>query len=651
MDQQVKTKWPHTLLLGLLLLFFIQVLGLWIENLYRMGLIKIAVGVEACTILMIFLPFAIKLAGEKGERRLLKASLLIFLLTRAICPFLGALALVFIAGIGVGAFLIVLCGILSVRCRLNADWGLAAAIAVLLSMLFRSWGSSIDISLEGNSTIIGGLLVLAALYLAWDMFPARKDDHDPEMRFSISGLPQMLGLFANFTIIYLILSCPAVISAWCGANYFIITFLLVLGFIITLLWPKPFSKPVLLGWNVLFIIILVAGLHWCAPTLPQTFESTPSIEGPLPAYVHIPFYLMLLLSPIVLINLSQLGSFPPYARPRAAAGPVILGMLFLFAITTLLIMTNVWGYIGVLGPLLRNKFYLPFLIVGIGMITPRLLPSFQTAKPGFARERIGVALAASILGVLALAGIAAHAARPQPGNPDKPTLTIMTYNIQQGSMINGNRSFRQQLDLMRTVKADIIGLQECDTARPSGGNIDAVRYFAENLNFHAYYGPNTISGTFGAAILSRFPLENPRTIFSFSNTDEIGTSVAEITLKSNRIAFFNNHPDGYNKAHAAHAGALMQHTADYDHVIAVGDYNCTRYDSWYETISATLNNSWLSVHDANEPVGEPYSYPIDHIFLSPTFRTLESHYLPPPGSFTDHPAHWSVIAWRQGTPL
>lgn len=646
MDQQVKTKWPHTLLLGLLLLFFIQVLGLWIENLYRMGLIKIAVGVEACSILLIFLPFAIFLAGEKSERRLLKASLLIFLLTRAICPFLSALALVFGGGIGMGAFLILLCGILSARCRLNADWGLAAAIAVLLSMLFRSWGSSIDISMEGNTAIIGWLLIFLALYLAWDMFPARKDDHDPEMRFSISGLPNILGLFANFTIIYLILSCPAVISAWCGSSYFVNTALLVIGFLIALLWPKPLSQRMLLAWNVLFIALLAGGLRWCAPTLPQTYESPATLAPPLSFYVHIPFYLMLLLSPIVLINLTQLGSFPPYTRPRAAASPVIAGMLFLFAIIVLLTLTNVWGYIGAPGPLLRNTFYLPFLMAGIGMIAPRLLPSFQKMYPGFAKERIGVALAASIIGVLALAGIAAHAAKPQPADQDTATLTIMTYNLQQGSAVNGNRSFRQQLDLMRTVKADIIGLQECDTARPSLGNIDAVRYFAENLNFHAYYGPNTVSGTFGTAILSRFRLENPRTIFSFSNTDEVGTSMAEITLKGHRIAVFNSHPDGYNKVHAAHAGALMQHAANYDHVIAVGDYNCTRHDRSYEAITAVLNNSWLSVYTLNDPVGEPYSLPIDHIFLSPTFQTLESHYVPPPESFTDHPAHWSVIAWK-----
>jgi hypothetical protein len=36
---------------------------------------------------------------------------------------------------------------------------------------------------------------------------------------------------------------------------------------------------------------------------------------------------------------------------------------------------------------------------------------------------------------------------------------------------------------------------------------------------------------------------------------------------------------------------------------------------------------------------------IDHIFLSHNFRVIESYYLPPADSETDHPAHWAVVSW------
>jgi len=48
----------------------------------------------------------------------------------------------------------------------------------------------------------------------------------------------------------------------------------------------------------------------------------------------------------------------------------------------------------------------------------------------------------------------------------------------------------------------LIGLQESDTNRISGGNSDIVRYFADRLDLYAYYGPKVVPGTFGIALLA-----------------------------------------------------------------------------------------------------------------------------------------------------
>ncbi len=646
MNANTKSEGAHTLWLGLLLLFFIQVLGVWFESLYRMILIKISVGWELGSIALLFLPVFLLLIKEKQQRLLLPGSLWFFLLVRALCPLLGASSLVVAAGLGTGAFLIFLCGIFSNRCRLNAHLGLAAGIAVTLSVLFRGWGSSADISMEGKSAILGWLLVLITLYLTRGALAEEKNTATENIAPNGTRYSWGLGLFSNFAMIYLVLSSPAVVSAWSGANFLVATASLMMGMVAVVLLRTPMPKYLMLLWNMLFVALLAGGLYWCAPLLPLTFDAPACTAYPLPGYVHILFYLMLLLSPVVLLNLTQLGSLSSFPHPRAAAGPVLLGTAWLFTIILLLIFTNIWGYVSLIGGFFRNRFYLPFLMAGAGMIVPVLISKGDSRPLASDVQHGKLALVTAFIGALALAGIFWNASRPYPVATPGHTLTIMTYNIQQGSTVNGGRSYRQQLELMRKVNADIIGLQECDTARPSGGNTDCVRYFADGLNYHAYYGPSTVAGTFGTAILSRFPLENPRTFFSFSNTDEVGTAVAEVNVGGARIAFFNSHPDGNNHSHAAHAQALLEHAAPYERVIAVGDYNCTRHDSWYERIAAVMNNSWLSVHDVNEPVGEPYSCPIDHIFLSPGFRTLESHYLPPPESFTDHPAHWSVVAWN-----
>jgi len=66
----------------------------------------------------------------------------------------------------------------------------------------------------------------------------------------------------------------------------------------------------------------------------------------------------------------------------------------------------------------------------------------------------------------------------------------------------------------------------------------------------------------------------------------------------------------------------------------------------------TLTDSWLALHPDGIGVmpdtGEPLDMTqrIDHIFVSPDFEVVESHYIPTPASQTDHPAHWSVIRWE-----
>jgi endonuclease/exonuclease/phosphatase family metal-dependent hydrolase len=232
--------------------------------------------------------------------------------------------------------------------------------------------------------------------------------------------------------------------------------------------------------------------------------------------------------------------------------------------------------------------------------------------------------------------------------------------MQLGSENEGDRSYREQLALLKQIDADIIGLQESDTARPSGGNVDAPRYFANALNYHMYFGPATVGGTFGTAILSRFPIENFRTVYSYSDVDEIGTAVAEFEVAGRRIVFFNSHPDGSDDAKRAHVNALIEAASVYDHVIAVGDYNFRQDSPWYADITKALNDSWLAIHPSatgqrHPTIGLPpdgssgpldMTRRIDHIFVSDGFRVEESYYVPAPESMTDHPAHWSVLSWE-----
>jgi endonuclease/exonuclease/phosphatase family metal-dependent hydrolase len=250
-------------------------------------------------------------------------------------------------------------------------------------------------------------------------------------------------------------------------------------------------------------------------------------------------------------------------------------------------------------------------------------------------------------------------------------LTILSYNLQQGAALGGERNWENQLALLQQINADVIGLQESDTPRPSNGNVSAAKYFGAKLGYHIYYGPNTVSGTYGTAILSRFPLHDERTVFTFSDEDEVGTAVAEFDLKGKRVAFLNSHPSG-KLPRLCHARELVRLAATYQHLIAVGDYNSSPREPAYRIIAAQLKDTWLEkypngigrlhaqlrprgegpgcrdsfsghISDSGETITVPNR--IDHIFVSKAFRVLEDYFLPEPASQTDHPAHWSVVTW------
>ena len=106
------------------------------------------------------------------------------------------------------------------------------------------------------------------------------------------------------------------------------------------------------------------------------------------------------------------------------------------------------------------------------------------------------------------------------------------------------------LGLIQEVAPDILALQESDSTRISLNNNDFVRYFAGKLGYYSYYGPTTVTGTYGTAILSKYPLQNTRTVFTFSDQDEIGTAEAEIVLDGQTFTIYNVHPAGSDDSYA-----------------------------------------------------------------------------------------------------
>ena len=224
----------------------------------------------------------------------------------------------------------------------------------------------------------------------------------------------------------------------------------------------------------------------------------------------------------------------------------------------------------------------------------------------------------------------------------------MSYNLQQGYGKTGEKSFEAQLEAIRRMNPDVVGLAETDTARIAGGNADLVRYLADRLAMHAYYGPTPISGTFGVALLSRYPIARARTFFMPSRGEQTAAIDAGIVVNGKRVELLVTHLDNdgampqqrlvVDRAVAALGDAVPSAVA-----VAMGDFNFDPSTAQYRLTTSLLEDAWQSAEQrvveqgASDPAGR-----IDHIFLSPGTRVLDGRYLTEGPS--DHPAIFAEIA-------
>lgn len=650
--------------IALFALFFLQLLTIWIESMYRMGVIKTSMGGEMSGMLLVFAPLLMLVIPNRREKIALRLAIAVFLAARFLIPLLGVRANIVVAGAGVAAGVVVMTFAFSkVYVSLRRELGVGISLGLLISIALRAWGSSYDPTLGGSGFPFGwGLCVIAALLWWRSPLPTGQSDASNTTTGTVRFV-MPVALFANIAILYWVLSSPAVVTAWTESRYLVNVMFVVIGWSAAV-WRRcqieNLPSSALLIWNLLFIGSLVGGIYLHTPAVPQSVESSPLIVA-TPTLVHqLPIYLMCLLSPVVLANLVQIGNQNIADRPRMLAVPMVLGLITLVALTVMAIFTNVWGYVGEFSAPFRGKFYIPFLASGILMMLPVIFASRQLTRERLTRSshlRSG-AVALSI-GLIAVCGIQIKSRRNKPAKMTENRITVLTYNLQLGSEPDGDLNYWNQIELLRTIDADIIGLQESDAARPGGGNVDVARLFGDALGYYTYYGPNTIAGSFGTAILSRFPLANTRTIFSFSTKDEAGTAVAEIDIDGRVITIFNSHPAGNDVAKLAHIDDLVRAVEPHRSVIAIGDYNMRQGSVMYDKISAVLVNSWNAIHPDSIGPQHPtigvtegavsgsidMTRRIDHIFHSADFTATESYYLPSPQSQTDHPAHWSVLTW------
>lgn len=637
-----------------LFLFFLQLVTDFIETVYAFGLLGTSIPPEIASVLLFLAPALLLLFPQTRKLRPSATFGLVLLLTRLAALALDTRGRMLVSGLGVAAGLIWLPSLLWRLGQTDADplrrrLGPSLMTAVMLLMLFRAAGSGVDLSGRMPSALVNWVLFPVAGFLLLRRQPRdRAAESAPTRRHAPSFgrlLALVMGLISVLMLLHFAFTAPNVIARWTGAGYsaVVVTLVAGLGLFVGLsffrIGPQiGMSRGVLYGLNALFVLALVVTIRTHQLRFPADPGGYPFYAPDVTAAQHVALFIMLLLFPIVFVDFALYVREIATAQPslRALGGAFTVGALVWVGMIFAHVFTTVYDYIPVIGPAFRDRFWVVYLVAGLGLVLPllavRRVSLSWEVSPAWAGTVVFV-------GVLAAVSVFLTMARPDTATP-QPTLTMVTYNIQQGYGADGQRRLEDQLALLREADPDVIGLQESDTNRVAGGNADLVRAFADALDMHTYYGPTTVAGTFGIALLSKYPIQEPRTFYMYSEGEQTATIEAQITVGAVTYNVFVTHLG--NGGPVVQQAAILDIVAGRENVILIGDFNFRPDTEPYALTTARLKDAWLQRWPGGtDDRGVQPPKRIDHIFISPELAVEDVRYIESPAS--DHPAVRAIV--------
>ena len=168
------SKWVRTPLEGILLwlmfTFFLELLPDFIGAIYNLNLLTTSLTKYALGILFLLAPLILMAFRNKFSRLLPAIAGEGLVVCRIVGPLLNVFALMLVEGAGVAFFLIFFPSKLyqmaqngsAQKGSSNLGWGLAGGLLTVIA--FRSFGSSLDVAMNGTSQWMGWVLTSAPLF-------------------------------------------------------------------------------------------------------------------------------------------------------------------------------------------------------------------------------------------------------------------------------------------------------------------------------------------------------------------------------------------------------------------------------------------------------------------------------------------------------
>jgi len=449
-----------------------------VESTYAFGLLQTSIPAEIASVFLLFTPVLL-LFLRTAKKGFLVITGELVLLSRAASLALDTRGRMLAAGVGCGLFLMFFpaalgrWGAKGDRCA-GLKLGVSLALAALLHISLRALGSGNDLTGCGAGRGGGGALALVTGILLWAW---GRTANEPVGNRTSTGPKTSgwriailcLGLTSPWVMLCFGLAAPTVMARWTGGSYVGITTMTAgAAALFLMLWlavPRVRHKVtsvVLLGGDLLFVVTLALTLWSCLVAFPQDTGAYPLPEPAVGVLGGISLPLMLLLSMVLFVQFAWFTQAVVDAAPclRTLGAGFALGSLYLLVAILANVCTTVYDYVPVVGPWFRDRFWLVFLGVGLVMTLPVLLLRRDGGEPeGDSGEIWPPRLAAAgvVLALLSVFAAALTQARPAPA-PARSVLRVMTFNLQQGYSASGTRNFAGQLEQIRQIDPDLLGL-------------------------------------------------------------------------------------------------------------------------------------------------------------------------------------------------
>ncbi len=242
-------------------------------------------------------------------------------------------------------------------------------------------------------------------------------------------------------------------------------------------------------------------------------------------------------------------------------------------------------------------------------------------------RHIGIATALSLA---ALMGACSASAPRRAANVEfvSPSMIarVVSYNIHHGLGMDDSVNLERTARVLRTLQADIAGLQEVDSSVQRSGGVDQAATLGEMVGMEHAFGAfmDYDGGRYGMAILSKFPIVRSESVRLPEGNEPRVALAAEIRMPdSSAVMVVNVHFDWVESDtfRFAQATALAEYlrglTMPY---ILLGDFNDVPE-------SRTLALFQGLATEVDKPAGNNLTFPsdqpvkeIDYVFVSPAER-------------------------------